>query len=134
MLLMPKWQVLSAMSSTPLWLKCASTLEKFSRAMVISLMHISRKALKVAKMPCLPGDRTEAGGGGVVAALHDAAAHEHLRMLLADVVQAAGAFEVVVEHLDAGDALALAHAVENLVDDLAEIVAVLADAAGAVDR
>ena len=32
---------------TPLWLKCASTLEKFSRAMVISLMHISRKALKV---------------------------------------------------------------------------------------
>ena len=38
MLLMPKWQVLSAMSSTPLWLKCASTLEKFRRAMVISLM------------------------------------------------------------------------------------------------
>ena len=89
MLLMPKWQVLSAMSSTPLWLKCANTLEKFRRAMVISLMHISRKALNVEKIPCFPGTRTEAGSGGEVAAFHDAAAHEHLRVFLADVVQAA---------------------------------------------
>ena len=54
MLLMPKWQVLSAMSSTPLWLKWASTLEKFRRDIVISLTHISRNALNVAKIPCFP--------------------------------------------------------------------------------
>ena len=35
----------------------------------------------------LARDRAEAGGRRVVAALHDAAADEHLRMFLADVVQ-----------------------------------------------
>ena len=105
MLLMPKWQVLSAMSSTPLWLKCASTLAKFSRAMVISLTHISRNAQNVAKMPCLPLRVAEAGRGGEVAALHDAAADEDFRMLLADVVQSAGAFQIVVEDAHRGDAV-----------------------------
>ena len=52
---MPKWQVLSAMASTPLWLKWASTLLKFSRLIVISLTHISRKAENVANNPCRPG-------------------------------------------------------------------------------
>src|SRR5580700_3593389 len=52
-------------------------------------------------------------------------------MRLADPVQPAGALQIVVEDLDARDPLALAHAVENSVDDLAEVVAVLADARGA---
>ena len=47
-------------------------------------------------------------------------------MLLADVVQAAGAFQVVVEDADAREALLLRHSVEDFVDDLAEVVAVLA--------
>ena len=48
---MPKWHVLSAISSTPECEKWQSTLQKLSRAMVISEMTISRKAEKVEKTP-----------------------------------------------------------------------------------
>ena len=105
MLLIPKWQVLSPMSSTPLWLKCASTLEKFRRAIVISLMHISRNALKVREDALLARRGAKAGGRREVAALHDAAADKNLGMLLADVMQAARPLEVVVEHPHAREAL-----------------------------
>src|SRR5215467_666573 len=47
------------------------------------------------------------------------------------MLQAAGALQIVVEYAHARDTVRLAHAVEDLVDDLAEVVAVPAHARGA---
>jgi hypothetical protein len=122
-LLRPKWQVLSAMSSMPAWEKWASTLAPLSRAMVISEMHISRKALKVAKIPCGPL-HAETRGGGEVGAFHDAAAHEDLRVGLADLGQAAGALQIAVHTQHLVLACFRRHGGQDLHQGVAEHVAV----------
>src|SRR5882757_6062062 len=77
--------------------------------------------------------RRAEGGGGEVAALHDSAANEDFRVALANMVQTAGTFEIVVEHPHACEPLHLAHAIENFVDDFAEVVAILSGARGALE-
>lgn len=73
----------------------------------------------------------EAGGSGEVAAFHDAAGDVDLGVGFADVVEAAGAFEVGVDDFDGGDAFFGGHGGEEFVDDFAEGVAVFAGAGGA---
>ncbi len=55
-------------------------------------------------------------------------------MFLADMVQPAGPFQIVVEYANAGETLLGAQTIENVVDDLAEVVAVLAGARGSLVR
>ncbi len=49
-------------------------------------------------------------------------------------MQAAGTFEVVVEHADAPDPRLLVHAIQNLIDDLAEIIPIAPGSRGALVR
>jgi hypothetical protein len=122
------------MSSTPLWLKCAmhvGVVQTRHRDLADAHLEEGRERGEDADLASLAA---KAAGRREVAALHDAAAHEDLGVLLADVVQAAGALEIVVEDAHTGDPLLRRQAVEELVYDLAEVITVLADAARALDR
>ena len=71
----------------------------------------------------------EARGHGEVVALHDAAVHVHLRTVLADMVQAAGALQVAIDHQHpAGGLVQLS---DQVADDAAELVPVLGELRGA---
>ena len=81
--------------------------------MVISEIHISRKALKVPKTPCLPCFHAETSRSGEVAAFHNAGRDEYFRMGIMDLFQPARAFQVAVDDADFFNPVFFAHFAQN---------------------
>ncbi len=76
-----------------------------------------------------PRFRAESGGHGEVVALHDAGVDIDLGVILADMVQAAGTFEIRIDDDDLpGD---IVDPRQDLADNLAEVVTVLGGLRGA---